>query len=67
MKMIHVVFCQLLFMHKLSFITFHSEDSCCGGGKFKGQVHGSAHARLSKCIFSARTCRIVYANNMIKS
>ena len=34
---------------------------------FKGQVHGSAHAHLSKCCFSARTRWIVYANNMIMS
>ena len=34
-------------------------------GLFKGQVHGSAHAHLSKCCFSAATCCIVYAGNMI--
>ena len=33
----------------------------------KGQVHGSAHAHLSKCCFSAGTCCIVYASNMIMS
>ena len=33
----------------------------------KGQVHGSAHAHLSKCRFSARTCCIIYASNMIMS
>ena len=32
MKMINV-FCQLLFMHKLSLIAFHSENNCYGGGK----------------------------------
>ena len=32
MKMINV-FCQLLFMHKLSFITFHSENNSYRGGK----------------------------------
>ena len=67
MKMINVVFCQLLLMHKLSLITFHSEDSYCGGGKLTGQVHGSAHAHLSKCFFSARTCCIIYASNTIMS
>ena len=34
---------------------------------FKGQVHGSAHADFSKCCFSAGTCCIVYASNMIMS
>ena len=33
----------------------------------KGQVHGSVHTHLSKCCFSAGTCCIVYANNMIVS
>ena len=33
----------------------------------KGQVHGSAHAHLSNCCFSAGTCCIVYASNMITS
>ena len=33
----------------------------------KGQVHGSAHAHLSKCRFSARTCCIIFASNMIMS
>ena len=28
----------------------------------KGQVHGSAHAHLSKCCFSAGKCCIVYAS-----
>ena len=32
---------------------------------FKGQVQ--AHADLSKCCFSAGTCCIVYASNMIMS
>ena len=32
MKMINV-FCQLLFMHKLSFITFHCENNSYRGGK----------------------------------
>ena len=43
---------------------------CCCMSVFKGQVHGSAHAHLSKCCFSARTCCIVYvidASNMIIS
>ena len=33
----------------------------------KGQVHGSAHARLLKSRFSARTCCIIFASNMIIS
>ena len=33
----------------------------------KGQVHGSLHAHLSKCCFSAWTFWIVYASNMIMS
>ena len=43
---------------------------CCCMSVLKGQVHGSAHAHLSKCCFSARTCCIVYvidASNMIIS
>ena len=32
-----------------------------------GQVHGAAHAHLSKCRFSAGTCYIVYSSNMIMS
>ena len=34
---------------------------------FRGQVHGSAYAHLSKCCFSTGTCWIVYASNMIMS
>ena len=33
----------------------------------KGQVQGSAHALLTKCYFSAGTCSIIYASNMIMS
>ena len=33
----------------------------------KGQVHGSAHAHISKCYFSAGTCCIVYGSNMTMS
>ena len=33
----------------------------------KGQVHGSAHAHLSKYCISAATCCIVYGSNMIMS
>ena len=33
----------------------------------KEQVHVSKHAHLSKCCFSAGTCCIVYASNMIMS
>ena len=40
---------------------------CCCMSVLKGQVHGSVHAHLSKCYFSARTCRIVYESNMIIS
>ena len=40
---------------------------CCCMSVLKGQVHGSAHAHLSKCCFSARTCCIVYESNMIMS
>ena len=31
----------------------------------KGHVHGSGHAHLSKCCFSAGACCVVYARNMI--
>ena len=34
---------------------------------FKGQVHGSVHAHLSKCRFPAGTCCLIYASNMIMS
>ena len=40
---------------------------CCCISVLKGQVHGSAHADLSKCCFSARTSCIVYESNMIMS
>ena len=40
---------------------------CCCMSVLKGQVHGSAHADLSKCCFSARTSCIVYESNMIMS
>ena len=33
----------------------------------KGQVHGSAHAHLSKCCFSTATGCVVSASNMIMS
>ena len=33
----------------------------------KGQVHGSAHAHLSVCCFSAATCCVVCASNMMMS
>ena len=33
----------------------------------EGQVHGSAHAHLSKCCFSAGTSCIAYASNIIMS
>ena len=33
----------------------------------EGQVHGSAHAHLSKRCFSSGTCCIVYARNVIMS
>ena len=33
----------------------------------KGQVHSSAHAHISKCCFSAGTCCVFYASNMIMS
>ena len=33
----------------------------------KGQVHGSAHAHLSKYCFSAATGCVIYASNMIMS
>ena len=33
----------------------------------KGQVHGPAHALLTKSCFSVGTCSIIYASNMIMS
>ena len=33
----------------------------------KGQVHDSVDAHVSKCCFSAVTCCVIYASNMIMS
>ena len=49
-----------------SFFDNLSRNSCISG-TLKGQVHGSAHAHLSKCCFVVGTRCIVYASNMIMS
>ena len=65
------------FCKRLDFLVFSDKDDklywlCLKtlahiSGTLKGQVHGSAHAHLSKCYFVAGTRCMVYASNMIMS
>ena len=48
-------------MIRLSIITLAFPTAVLIHTCLKGQVHGSAHAHLSKCCFSAGTCCIIYA------
>ena len=57
MKMINV-FCQLSFMHKLSFITFHSENNSYRGGK----VNVVTNRNFAEQWYGTKTTSVVQSN-----
>lgn len=59
MKMINV-FCQLLFMHKLSFITFHSENNSYRGGKVN--VVTIENGNFAEQWYGTKTTLVVQSN-----